>query len=155
MVTPSGAVTTTLINSLTTLATDCAGGVPSTITSSFSAVSSAATAFKADSVVAAQSAASTAISSVEGQIKVESDNITASGLNISAAASSGIAGVLAMVNNLHDYGVDRDKLNYNQLFAGLVQSNAGGDAVKASLAEGKNINVQAQYSVPIGTKIAQ
>jgi hypothetical protein len=150
----SRSTTTALVTSLTDLATACAGGDPATISSSFATAQTQATAFNSDSAVVALASTNTAITSIEAQLKAENDNITASGLNISAASSSGVAGVLAMANNLHDYGVDRDKLNYNQLFAGLVQQNVGGDAVLASLAEGKNISIQAQFSVPIGTKLA-
>jgi len=151
----SNAATTNLVSALSELSTACEGGEPGAIASSFAEVQTQANAFNTTSAVVALADVDSAITAIESQLSAEDNNITASGLNISAAASSGIAGVLAMVNNLHDYGVDRDKLNYNQLFAGLVQPNAGGDAILAALAEGKNINIQAQYSVPIGTKLSQ
>jgi hypothetical protein len=144
----------TLLSSLTSLASACAGGNSSTITSAFATATSAATAFKSDATVVAQSAANNAITNIASHIVTENSNLTAANINTQAAASSGVAGLLALVNNLHDYGVDRNNLKFNELFAGMVQQNVGGDAILASLAEGKNIDIQSKFSVPIGTKIA-
>ena len=56
-----------------------------------------------------------------------------------------------MVSSLHDYGVDTYNLNYNTLFNSCLQSNVGGDAVRASLIEGQNIAKQRAKSVPVLT----
>lgn len=151
----TNSTTTTLVTSLSDLATACEGGDSETIATSFATAQAAADAFNDDPEVVALSSASDALTAIESHVAAETANIESAGVNISAAQGSGVAGVLALVNNLHDYGVDRNKLKYNQLFAGLVESNVGGDAILASLAEGKNINLQAQYSVPIGTKLSQ
>lgn len=148
----TNSTTTALISSLSELATACEGG---DVPTAFAAAQAAADAFNEDPDVVALSSASEALSAIEAHVAAETVNIESAGVNIGAAPSSGVAGVLALVNNLHDYGIDRNRLKYNQLFAGLVESNVGGDAIIASLAEGKNINLQAQFSVPIGTKLSQ
>jgi hypothetical protein len=89
---------------------------------------------------------------MQTQLALETKNLSAAGITLSSISTSGVTGILGLVNSLHDYGIDTNQLNYNQLFAGIVQTNVGGDAVLAALAEGQNINTQAQYSVPIGTK---
>lgn len=146
--------TTALISSLTSLATACAGGVPATISSSFTSANTAATTFKNDPVVKSFSNATSAVLSMESHVAKEITNIGLSGVNISAAATSGVAGILALANNLHDYGVDTDGLGFRQLFTGMVQSNAGGDAIIAALSEGKNLDIQTKYGVQIGTKLS-
>jgi hypothetical protein len=60
--------------------------------------------------------------------------------------------VLGLVNNLHDYGIDGQSLNYGTLLEGCRQDNAGGDAVHAALVEGRNLANQAKNSVLIGTR---
>jgi hypothetical protein len=148
----SRSTTTTLVTKLNDLSTACATEDSGQIATAFAALQTAANAFKADSVVVSLAAANTAIVNSESQITTENNNIAVSGINIAAGAGSGVAGIMALVNNLHDYGVDVNNLKFNELFAGMVQQNVGGDAVLASLSEGKNINIQAQFSVPIGTK---
>ena len=146
--------TTALISSLTNLASACAGGVPSTITSSFASAQTAATTFNNDPVVKNLTTATTAVSNMEAQVATEINNLALSGINLAAAASAGVAGILAVANNLHDYGVDTDGLGYKQLFTGLAQNNAGGDSIIAALSEGKNLSIQAKYGVQIGTKLS-
>ena len=92
-----------------------------------------------------------AITSMQSQITKENTNLSLAGINLSDSTSGGVVGILGMVNNFHDYGVDSNKLNYNVLFESCRQSNAGGDAVHAALVEGRNLNVQSQNSVLIGT----
>jgi hypothetical protein len=144
--------TQTLVTSLANLATACASGNPTYITSNISALRTAANLFNADSSVTALTSANTAITNMQTQLALETKNLSAAGITLSSISTSGVTGILGLVNSLHDYGIDTNQLNYNQLFAGIVQTNVGGDAVLAALAEGQNINTQAQYSVPIGTK---
>jgi len=144
--------TQTLVTSLANLATACASGNPTYITSNITAVRTAANLFNADSSVTALTSANTAITNMQTQLALETKNLSAAGITLSSVSTAGVTGILGLVNSLHDYGIDTNQLNYNQLFAGIVQPNVGGDAVLAALAEGQNINTQAQYSVPIGTK---
>ena len=144
--------TQTLVTSLANLATACASGNPTYITSNITAVRTAANLFNADSSVTALTSTNTAITNMQTQLALETKNLSAAGITLSSISTSGVTGILGLVNSLHDYGIDTNQLNYNQLFDGIVQTNVGGDAVLAALAEGQNINTQAQYSVPIGTK---
>lgn len=139
--------TVTLIDRLEDLAAACSGG---DIPTAFAAVETAATAFNSD--VSSIVSSDTTIPDMLAHLQLEVNNLAIVGVNLNSVDNGGTPSVLGLVNNLHDYGVDKEQLNYNQLFAGVVQANVGGDAVLASLAEGKNMSLQAQYAVPIGTK---
>ena len=95
--------------------------------------------------------ANTAVQSMSAQVVLELNNLLLADANIDASAPTGVHGVLGMVGSLHDYGVDTYNLNYNTLFNGCLQSNVGGDAVRASLVEGQNIANQRAKSVPVLT----
>lgn len=143
-----------LIDCLANLAVACASGNNTYITSNIAIVRNAANIFNADSTVVSSTAGNTAITNIQTQLSCEASNLSKAGISLDAVPTSGVTSVMGLVNSLHDYGVDSSNLNYNALFAGTVQRNVGGDAVLAALAEGQNINNQAQYGVPIGTKIA-
>jgi len=141
--------TTTLIDRLTDLQTACSGG---DIPTAFAAALSAADTFNADPVVSAIVESDTTIETMQTHLQLEVDNLSLVNVNLSSLDNGGVPSVLGLVNNLHDYGADKEQLNYSQLFAGIAEANAGGEAVLASIAEGKNLSIQAQYSVPVSTK---
>jgi hypothetical protein len=143
-----------LIACLANLAVACASGNSGYITSNITIVRNAANIFNADSTVVSSTTGNTAITNMQTQLTREATNLAKAGISLDSVPVSGVTSVIGLVNSLHNYGVDSSKLNYNALFAGTVQQNNGGDAVLASLIEGQNINTQAQYGVPIGTKIA-
>jgi len=95
--------------------------------------------------------ANIAVKAMTAQVVLELNNLLLADANIDAAPPTGVNGVLGMVSSLHDYGVDTYNLNYNTLFNGCLQSNVGGDAVRASLIEGQNIAKQRAKSVPVLT----
>lgn len=143
-----------LIACLANLAVACASGNSGYITSNITIVRNAANIFNADSTVISSTAGNTAITNMQTQLTLETTNLAKAGISLDSIPTSGVTSVIGLVNGLHNYGVDANQLNYNALFAGTVQQNNGGDSVLASLTEGQNINAQAQYGVPIGTKIA-
>jgi hypothetical protein len=95
--------------------------------------------------------ANLAVQAMTSQVVLELNNLLLADANIDATAPIGVNGVLGMVNSLHDYGVDTYNLDYNTLFNSCLQSNVGGDAVRASLIEGQNIANQRAKSVPVLT----
>jgi hypothetical protein len=96
--------------------------------------------------------ANTAIKSLQSHLSLELDNLLLADANIDAASPTGVNSTLGMVNSLHDYGVDTYQLGYNTLFNNCLQLNVGGDAIKAAMIEGRNINNQNQRSVLITTR---
>ena len=158
--TVNSCLTTALANSngqslntnLANVASRCATGTSSQIDNAFLALWTSSNVFIADTALGiTANTGNAAITSMQSQITKENTNLSLAGINLSDSTSGGVVGILGMVNNFHDYGVDSNKLNYNVLFEGCRQSNAGGDAVHAALVEGRNLNVQSQNSVLIGT----
>lgn len=165
LTTVSSALTTTLTYSSATalntallnLATACGTGNVTFINSNIAATWTAANTFTAEcntnpTLSATVTSANTAIKSVQTHLALELSNLLLADANLDAASPTGINSTLGLVNSLHDYGVDTYQLGYNTLFNNCLQSNVGGDAVKAALVEGRNINSQAQRSVQITTR---
>lgn len=71
----------------------------------------------------------------------EISNLNLVGLSLSSSqpTSSGISSILNLGNKLHDYGVDKQQLGHNELFSGVATDNLTGDAIQASLLEGRNL----------------
>jgi hypothetical protein len=71
----------------------------------------------------------------------EISNLNLVGLSLSSSqpTSSGISSILNLGNKLHDYGVDKQQLGHNELFSGVAADNLTGDAIQASLLEGRNL----------------
>lgn len=165
LTTVSSALTTTLTYSsatalstaLVNLATACGTGNVTFIDSNIAATWTAANTFTAEcntnaTLSATVTSANSAIKSMQNHLALELSNLLLADADLDAASPTGINSTLGMVNSLHDYGVDTYQLGYNTLFNNCLQSNVGGDAVKAALVEGRNINSQAQRSVQITTR---
>lgn len=161
LTTVNGCLTTALANNnglsvstnLANVVTQCATGTSSQIDNAFLALRASANTFIADTTLSSTtSSGNLAIANMQTQVTKELSNLALAGVSLSDATPSGVTGVLAIVNNLHDYGVDGQSFNYNTLFEGCRQSNAGGDAVHAALIEGRNLSIQAKNSVLIGTR---
>lgn len=148
----------TLNTQLSNLATLCAGGNVTLIDAGIVSLQSAATTF--NSAVSSTTLLNNAVangnsqlSDIRTQLENELSNLLLAGIDLTDATSTGVAGILGLVNSLHDYGVDSQSLNYNILFNNCLQSNAGGDAIKASLIEGRNIAQQVSNSVRVTTRV--
>lgn len=160
---------TTINNSLTTtityteaqslstamynLANYCASGNVTLIDSGITQLWTAANTFK--SKVASDEALSnvsisgnTAVTSMLSQVGTELTNLSLAGITLSTASGS-VGDVLSMTNSLDRFGIDRDNLGYSTLFRGMVQNNAGGQAILGCLVDSKNENTQRAYSVPV------
>lgn len=149
----ASALNTALVN----LATACASANVTFINSNIAATWSAANTFTAEcntnaTLFSTVTTANAAIKSVQTHLALELNNLLLADANIDAASPTGINSTLGLVNSLHDYGVDTYQLGYNTLFNNCLQANVGGDAVKAALVEGRNINAQTQRSIQITTR---
>jgi hypothetical protein len=161
LTTVKGCLTTALANNsglsvntnLANVVTQCATGTSSQIDNAFLALWSAANTFVADTTLSSTTLnGNLAIYNMQSQVTKELTNLALAGVSLSDATPSGVTGVLGLVNNLHDYGIDGQSLNYGTLLEGCRQDNAGGDAVHAALVEGRNLANQAKNSVLIGTR---
>ena len=144
-----------LISSLANLAGACATGNTGFITGNIAIVQNAALSFNNDLVVQSQVGSNSAMSYMQSRLALEQTNLSKAGVDLDNYPVSGSSSVLSFVGSLHDYSVDRNNLKYNELIESTIQTNYGGDAVRAVLAEGKNFNSQAQFSVPNVTKSMQ
>lgn len=138
---------------LANVITQCGSGTSSQIDNAFAALWSAANTFNTTTALSSTATAgNSAVTAMQAQVSTELNNLALAGISLDNITSAGVNGILSMVNNLHDYGVDAQGLNYVTLFEGCRQNNAGGDAVHAALVEGRNLAVQAKNSLQIGTK---
>ena len=83
----------------------------------------------------------------QAQLTKEISNLNLAGLSLfnsngtpaTQSTSPGISSILNMGNKLHDFGVDKQQLGHNDLFSGMSTDNLTGDAIQASLLEGRNL----------------
>jgi hypothetical protein len=144
---------TELNTNLSNVVAQCATGTGSQIDNAFAALWTAANTFNSTTALSSTATAgNSAITAMQSQVTTELHNLALAGISLDNITSAGVNGILSMVNNLHDYGVDAQGLNYVTLFEGCRQNNVGGDAVHAALVEGRNLAVQAKNSLLIGTK---
>lgn len=81
------------------------------------------------------------------QLTTEASNIAAAGIDFAQQASSSVNGILGMASKLQNFGVDKMKLGFNDMFENMSIDNLYGDAIKAALAEGKNIANLSKYGI--------
>ena len=115
-------------------------------TAAFNALTAAVNTFNSQTAnnTDLQEAITSAQSSFEASqahlVKEISDlNLVGLSLSSSQPTSSGISSILNLGNKLHDYGVDKQQLGHNELFSGVATDNLTGDAIQASLLEGRNL----------------
>ena len=86
--------------------------------------------------------ANSAYTASQTQLSKEVSNLSLAGINLSSqsAPPTGPGPVLNMANKLHDFGVDKQQLGHNELFAGIATNDLTGDAIVASLQEGRNLS---------------
>jgi len=146
----------TLSSRLADLYTACGTGNATFIDSNIALTWTAANAFTTlcntnSTLSSVVTQANIAVKAMTAQVILEQNNLTLADANLDATAPTGVNSVLGMVSSLHDYGVDTYQLNYNTLFNSCLQSNVGGDAVRAALIEGQNIANQRAKGVPVLT----
>jgi hypothetical protein len=93
----------------------------------------------------ALSTLNTATSNIQTHLDLENSNLSLAGVNLDAADTTavdtggGVAPFLSLGMNLHSYGVDKNKVGHSNLFEGVATDDVTGDAIRASLAEGRNL----------------
>lgn len=85
------------------------------------------------------------------KLSTEKSNIDVASINTSATAST--QGLVSMAGNLHGYGVDPMSLGMGSVLEGSAKDNVYGDALKASLIEGRNLGRLAVFGIKPGTKM--
>lgn len=168
LTTVSSALTTTLTYSsatalntaLVNLATACGTGNVAFINSNIATTWTAANTFTAEcnanvTLSTTVTSANTAIKSVQTHLALELSNLLLADANLDATSPTGVNSTLGLVKSLHDYGVDTYQLGYNTLFNNCLQSNVGGDAVKASLVEGRNLQWQRQRAIESQARMSE
>jgi len=136
-------------STLTTTATVLRSAIVlnSGIPAAYSAFQSAVSAFNSavsgtDVVSVAIANANESIADSLEQLATETTNLGIAGIALYSGTTS--ANVTAIeianfVNKLHDYGTDLNQLDYNTILNGIATGNLAGDAIRATLVEGRNI----------------
>ena len=91
--------------------------------------------------------ANTAFAASKAQLQKEQQNLSLIGVSLfssngAPAPQSNSGGVVSIFNlgsKLHDFGVDKQQLGHNELFNAIATDDLTGDAIKASLMEGRNL----------------
>ena len=128
------------------------------IDAALTALQSATTAFNSQALGNADlkstlSGAAGKIGDVASHISMENSNLALGGLNLNAipAAAGGMTQIIGFAGKLHSFGVDKQMLGHNAIFDGAASEGLTGDAIKASLAEGKNIAKAQALGMPTPT----
>ena len=89
----------------------------------------------------ALSSISQSTSAINAQISKETSNFSLAGINLSSPPTNptGSGQILSFASKLHGFGVDKQQLGHNDVFNGAATDDLTGDALKASLLEGKNV----------------
>jgi len=116
------------------------------LSAALTALQSAAAAFNSSvagnpNLQSAINSINTSMSNVTSHLALENSNLSLAGLNLSSPPTSpgGSGQILAFASKLHSFGVDKLQLGHNDLFNGAATDDLTGDAIKASLLEGKNV----------------
>lgn len=94
--------------------------------------------------------ASTAITNVLTQLTRETALCTLAGIDVTSPSTiSSSVPLMSLARSLPQYGVDNSGVGYEELFTAIADQNSKyGDAVRASLNEGKNQNAQKNVNIP-------
>lgn len=86
------------------------------------------------------------------KLSIEKSNLSAAGITPGATASNN-GGLLNFSSNLHGLGVDPMNLGLGQQITNLAQPGLEGEAMAASIVEGKNLGKLAVFGIDPGTKM--
>lgn len=87
------------------------------------------------------------------QLTTETSNQTVAGIDPVSAETPGPTQLLGLASKLHDMGLDKQQLGFNDMLNNMATNDKYGDAIRATLMEGKNIAAQAAAGIPNTTKI--
>ena len=128
------------------------------IESALTALQSATTAFNSQALgnadlKSALGGIASKATEVTSHITMENSNLALGGLNLDAipSAAGGMTQIMGFASKLHSFGVDKQMLGHNAIFEGAASEGLTGDAIKASLAEGKNIAKSQALGMPTPT----
>jgi hypothetical protein len=99
------------------------------------------------------SGAASKITDVSSHISLENSNLALGGLNLDSipASAGGMTQIMGFASKLHSFGVDKQMLGHTAIFEGAASEGLTGDAIKASLDEGKNIAKAQALGMPTPT----
>lgn len=86
------------------------------------------------------------------KLSIEKSNLSAAGITPGATASNN-SGLLNFSSNLHGLGIDPMNLGLGQQITNLAQPGLEGEALAASIVEGKNLGKLAVFGIDPGTKM--
>lgn len=86
------------------------------------------------------------------KLSIEKSNLSAAGITPGSAASNN-GGLLNFSSNLHGLGVDPMNLGLGKQITELAQPGLEGEAMAASIVEGKNLGKLAVFGIDPGTKM--
>lgn len=116
------------------------------LTTAYSNLQTSVTAFNAQassnsSFASALSSISNSLSKITSQLSKELSNFSLGGINLSSPPSiiAGAGAILAFASKFHSFGVDKQQLGHSDVMFGAATDNLTGDAIKASLSEGRNV----------------
>ena len=85
------------------------------------------------------------------RLATEKSNIEVASIN--TASQSSTQSLVSMAGNLHGYGVDPMSIGMGSVLEGSAKDNIYGDALKASLVEGRNLGRLSVFGIKPGTKM--
>jgi hypothetical protein len=96
----------------------------------------------------------TSFSAMAQQLTYEKNNLAMAGVDFADLTSTSTASLLSIGTSLHDIGRDVAPQGQNEFFTAIADtSNIYGQAVIASLREGRNIDVLNTEGIPLNTQI--
>ena len=89
-------------------------------------------------------AANTGIADSVAHLAKEATNLSLAGVSLATGGTpanlgSGITPFLSFGTKIHNFGVDKSQLGYDKLFSGVATNDLTGDALQATLTEGRNL----------------
>lgn len=121
-------------------------GLPAALTNLNTATTNFNTQMKANPSLSTLSASiDQSMNKVNDHLNLEKTNLSLAGVNLDSppATVPGSAQILSFASKLHSFGVDKQQLGHNDVLNGVAADNLTGDAIKASLLEGKNVAAMA------------
>jgi hypothetical protein len=95
------------------------------------------------SIKSALDSASAALSKVSDHLSKEISNLSLAGLNLNSlpSPSAGMTQIMSFASKLHNFGTDKLQLGHFAMLDGAGTNDLTGDAIRASLLEGKNLSI--------------
>jgi hypothetical protein len=94
-------------------------------------------------IKSALDSAGTSLSNIGSHLSKEISNLSLAGLNLNSlpSPSAGMTQVMSFASKLHSFGTDKLQLGHFAMLDGAGTNDLTGDAIRASLLEGKNLGI--------------